>query len=115
MKKYSGIIVRESFEDKEALDDLETVSIKEVGDMDNPKEIWNLHKVMVSKEEIKSIQKYLKQGWYMHFWDKNQNVIVVFRDKMFQFVYNTKVSWNPAIKYGLSLGIPKEQLDFTLD
>ncbi len=115
MKKYEGIIIREGFENKKILDNLETISVKKVEDMDDPKKTWHLHKVKISEEEIESLQKYLKQGWYMHFWDENKKIIAVFKNKIFKFDYNNIKTWEPAVQYGLSIGIPNEQLDFTLD
>ena len=55
------------------------------------------------------------EKWYAHFWDKNKNIIAVFQNKFFYFNYDDKQSWEPAIKYGLSIEIPKEQLDFLID
>jgi len=50
----------------------------------------------------------------MHFW-KDKDVIAVFEGKKFAFNYDDKSSWTPAVEYGLSIGIPKEQLDFPID
>lgn len=50
----------------------------------------------------------------MHFWQE-QDVIAVFKDRKFEFNYDDKSTWKPVIEYGLSLGIPKEELDFPID
>ncbi|GIW63372.1 MAG: hypothetical protein KatS3mg091_174 [Patescibacteria group bacterium] len=70
--------------------------------------------MQVSKDEIGRLSKYLKPGWYMHFWQE-QDVIAVFKDRKFEFNYDDKSTWKPVIEYGLSLGIPKEELDFPID
>jgi hypothetical protein len=68
----------------------------------------------VSQEEILELEKIIKQGWYAHFWN-GKEVIAVFRNKTFSFVHNNKSTWKPAVNYGLSLGISREQLDFPID
>ncbi len=50
----------------------------------------------------------------MHFWD-NRNIIVAFKDKIFEIDYDDKGTWKNAIDYGISIGIPKEQLDFSIE
>jgi hypothetical protein len=42
-------------------------------------------------------------------------MIVVFRNKTFNQKVTDKTTWEPAIQYGLSIGVPKEQLDFIVD
>ena len=82
---------------------------------DNPADRWHLYTINVSKEEINKISKKLKSTkWYAHFW-KGNDVIAVFKDKTFTFKLDDKKTWKPAIDYGLSIGIPKEQLDFVID
>ena len=48
--------------------------------------------------------------YYAHFYSRNK-LIVVFPHKVFN-VTPDKETWKLAIKYGLSRGIPLEQLDF---
>lgn len=50
----------------------------------------------------------------MHFWNAD-DVIAVFSNKLFRFKHSDKSTWNEAIEYGKSLGIPKEQLDFVIE
>lgn len=68
----------------------------------------------VSEEDINKLAKNIKPKWYMHFWE-GRTVIAIFKDKKFEFDYDNKSEWIPVIDYGLSLGIPKEQLDFPID
>lgn len=49
----------------------------------------------------------------MHFW-QDRDVIVVFRDKMFEVNFDDKETWKDAVAYGLSVGVPEEQLDFLI-
>ncbi|MDE6583579.1 MAG: hypothetical protein K2K31_02915 [Clostridia bacterium] len=55
-------------------------------------------------------------GWYAHFWDKNGKVLIAFSTgKVFSLDYYDKNTWKETIEYGLKIGIPAEQLDFTID
>ena len=61
-----------------------------------------------------------KIPWYMDGWELNNmnERVVIFgyddgsRGKVFLFNVKDKRNYNACIKYGLSKGIPKEQLDF---
>ena len=50
----------------------------------------------------------------MHFWNERE-IIAVFKDKTFTFNSDDKPSRINAVNYGISLGIPEEQLDFIID
>jgi len=115
-EKYRGIIIRESLSNPSILEDIKIVSEHTEPDQDNPNEIWHTYTVEISRDMIKELQPYLKQegGWYMHFW-KGRDVVVVFRDKMFEINYDDKSTWEEVVNYGLSMGVPKEQLDFLID
>jgi hypothetical protein len=75
---------------------------------------WHFYAVEVSEEEIERLSHSIKDGWYAHFWNGNK-VIVAFKDRIFRFDHDKKETWKPAVDYGLSLGIPTEQLDFPID
>lgn len=49
----------------------------------------------------------------MHFW-KGQNIIVVFKDKIFEFESGDETTRKEAVNWGLAMGIPQEQLDFVI-
>lgn len=113
-KEYKGTIIEESLEDNRILNGLEIIKFKITRD-DNPQNRWHLFTVKISEEKIKEISKLIKSGkWYMHFWDNN-HIIAVFKDRIFEFYYDNKSSWEEAISYGVSLGIPVEQLDFVIE
>ena len=112
--EFKGTIVEESLVDNRMLNELEIVGFR-VSKEDNPKNRWHLYTVNVSKENISKISKNLKSTkWYAHFW-KGKKVIAVFKDKTFTFDYDNKNTWKKAIDYGLSIGVPKEQLDFIIE
>lgn len=113
MSEYKGVIVEESLEDNRILNDFKIIEFR-ISKEENPANRWHLYTVQVSKEDIVRLSKNIKQKWYMHFW-KGRNVIAIFKDKKFEFNFDDKSSWKPVVEYGLSLGIPKEQLDFPID
>jgi hypothetical protein len=112
-KIYMGTLVEESLDDNRILNDVDVLSIK-ISKDENPQDRWHLYKVRVSKDDIKKLSLHIKKGWYMHFWE-GENVVAVFKDKTFDFIYGNKNAWKDAIEYGLSLGIPREQLDFVIE
>jgi hypothetical protein len=111
-KEFVGIIVKESLKDKSILKKLDVLSTETTRER-NPVDRWHLYTVSVSEKEIDALSKKIKPKWYMHFW-KNKKVIAVFKDKKFEFTHNEKSTWKPAIEYGISVGIPKKQLDFKI-
>ncbi|HUT21776.1 MAG TPA: hypothetical protein VMX18_00005 [Candidatus Bipolaricaulota bacterium] len=113
MSEYKGVIVEESLEDNRILNDFKIIEFR-ISKEENPADRWHLYTVQVSKEDIVRLSKNIKQKWYMHFW-KGRNVIAIFKDKKFEFNFDDKSTWKPVVEYGLSLGIPKEQLDFPID
>lgn len=115
-ENYKGIIIAESLENADVLEDIKVISKEAEPDQDNPNETWHLYTVQVSQDEIKKLQQYLKRegGWYMHFW-RGREVTVVFRDKIFKINYDNKSTWKDAVDYGLSMGVPAEQLDFLIE
>ncbi len=113
MSQYKGVIIEESLADNRILNDFKIIEFR-ISKEENPADRWHIYTVQVSKEDIVRLSKNIKQKWYMHFW-KGRNVIAIFKDKKFEFNFDSKVTWKPVFEYGLSLGIPKEQLDFPID
>ena len=112
-KLYKGIIVEESLEDNRVLNGLNFLDVKIIN-AESPADRWHIFTVSVSIEEIRKLQAHLKMGpWYMHFWNRD-TVLAVFAERIFEFSANDKTTWLPAIEYGLTLRIPREQLDFTI-
>lgn len=115
MENFKGSIVEESLEDNLILNKFKIIGLR-ITDDENPSDRWHIYNVQSGREEVLELSKYLKpEKWYAHFWDENKNIIAIFKDKYFEFNYDDKDSWNEAISYGISVGIPKEQLDFLID
>lgn len=112
--KYKGSIVVESLEDKGILDNLKVLNIDETDD-EIPADRWHIYAVEATPDEINEISRAMyPERWYAHFWD-NKNIVAVFRDKVFHMKRDDKNTWQEAINYGMSVGVPKEQLDFLTD
>ena len=109
--KYLGIVVTESLENANILKRFNILKRKRSGN-----DGWELCQIQIDKGQIKAITKMLKKNepWYMHFW-LNDKIIVAYRERIFEFSFSDKETWNPAVDYGLKLGIPKRQLDFLID
>ena len=106
-KIYKGMIVIESLEDKNLVSKMQILDTKVAEDL-------TTNIVLISKTDIENLMPYIKQGpWYAHFWHGNE-VLVVFRDKIFKFLHNKEESWRETIGYGISIGIPRKQLNFPI-
>lgn len=113
MEKFKGTIVEESLIDNRVINDFEIVGSR-ISKDENPADRWHLYTVLVSREDIEKLYQNIKPKWYMHFW-QGRDIIAIFQGQKFEFNYDDKTSWEPAINFGLSIGIPKEQLDFLID
>jgi len=102
-----GTIVENSLKDKSILSKVQVLKTWKEGS-------WTLYDVQVDASTANEFGKYIDTGpWYVHFWDPAQDdVLVVFKDKNFQIKHSDRSTWKDAVAYGLSIGIPKEQLDF---
>jgi hypothetical protein len=112
-KEYKGTIIEESLVDNRMLNELEIIGFR-ISEEENPAERWHLYDVKVSLDDIDRLAENIKPKWYMHFW-RGKFIIAIFQGQKFEFNYDDKESWAPAVAYGLSIGIPKEQLDFPID
>ncbi|MBI2514915.1 hypothetical protein HYV91_01875 [Candidatus Wolfebacteria bacterium] len=121
---YRGVIIEESLENAEALKKVKLLwtNVEGVTDShDTPwLKKWTLHHVLVPEEEAEAAAKILSESldkerpWYADF--KNESThFVVFRDKVFKINRESKEEYKEAVRYGLSLGIPAHQLDFSPD
>ncbi|MDQ5949232.1 MAG: hypothetical protein QG589_358 [Patescibacteria group bacterium] len=114
MEIYKGSIVEESLEDNLILNHFIITGVH-ITDDENVNERWHIYDVEVNKNQIIELSKCIKsEKWYAHFWSTNKDIIAVFRDKLFEFNHEDKESWRDAVAYGISIGIPEEQLDFLI-
>ncbi|MEK6898672.1 MAG: hypothetical protein AABW79_01075 [Nanoarchaeota archaeon] len=113
MKKWKGSVIEESLDDNRIINNLKIIKLKITNDK-KPKDRWHIYYVLISKNQIKNIQAHLKNKWYAHFWSRDK-IIVLFKSKKFILNAKNKATWVDAIKYGISIGIPEEQLDFLIE
>lgn len=79
-------------------------------------EDWILHDVLLEENLISELSSSLAVGpWYIHVWEPGtDDVTVIFKNKIFKINYTDKSTWVDAIAYGISIGIPREQLSLKL-
>ena len=113
-KDYKGVIIEEGLTDNRLLNGLEIISL-EITTEENPTERWHIFKIHASKDDIDKLSKNINdKKWYVHFW-KGKDVILCFQNKKFEFNWGNENAKKQVIDYGLSIGIPKEQLYFSID
>ena len=121
-KKFIGVIIQESLENTEVLKKVKIVSteIEQVTDEHKTPWIkqWTLYTVEIPENRADEIAKELsksldsKHSWYADF--KSDSIhFVIFRNKVFKIDRTSKEQYNQATKYGISLGIPAYQVDFS--
>lgn len=118
---YKGVIIEESLENKDVLKDVTVLStrVEEVTEKHKTPWIkqWTLHTVEIPESGGEAIAEKLSQAldsqhaWYADF--KNAKFhYVIFRNTVFKVdLQNPK--YRDAMEYGISLGIPWYQLDFS--
>jgi hypothetical protein len=122
--RYRMRVVRGAFLDQNILDKLEAKIIEKFDDGD----YWiSIDEVFVTLDQIKEMQKQMvkhygdfNNPWYMDGEkekDKNEVIVAFGTDdgedgKIFQFERGDKVEIQKVREYGISKGIPREQMDF---
>ena len=102
-----GVILQKSLEENFEIEKL----FKIIGDNNGIKVV----KVIANdlKGKINKLQSVMLEGnWYIHFYDNNDKLIVVFKEKIF-YILKSKDTWNSMLEYAESLNIPKEQLEIS--
>lgn len=122
MENYRGVIIEESLEDKKVLKKVKILStkIEDVAERHKTPWIkqWTLHTVEIPENEADGIAEEISKSldsehnWYADF--KNDDMhYIVFLDKVFKIDRTIKEQYEKATQYGISLGIPNYQLDFS--
>ena len=113
MNEKTGIVVEESLIDSRILNDFRITKVR-ISGHEAPEDRWHLYQVIATEQEIDRLSKNIKESWYMHFWSGSQ-ITAIFQNRIFEFDYEKKETWNDVIQYGLSRNIPIEQLDFPIE
>tara|TARA_Y100000310_G_C20123763_1_gene552682 strand:- start:140 stop:535 length:396 start_codon:yes stop_codon:yes gene_type:complete len=119
---FKGVIIEESLIDKRVLDGVEIVNtrVEEVTEKHKTPWVnqWTLHTVNVSKDKVDLVAEEIsesldsKHNWYADFKD-NETHYIIYRNKIFKVDRSSKGQYEEATRYGISLGIPKHQVDFS--
>ena len=121
---YQGVIIKESLEDKSILEDMRILGTKVelvTEEHETPwLKQWTLHTIEVPEGQADDLAERISRAldsehsWYADF--KNEAFhFIIFRDKVFKIDRREKEQYDDAVKFGISLGIPAHQLNFSSD
>ena len=123
---YQGTIIEERLENTVVLKEIKILStkIEPIEDAHQTPWLkqWTLHKVEIPESNAESIAEKLshlidtshQSSWYADY--KNEQFhYIIFRDKVFKVDRTEKEQYDEATKYGISLGIPDYQVNFSKD
>ncbi|HSW37599.1 MAG TPA: hypothetical protein VLG37_04510 [Candidatus Saccharimonadales bacterium] len=118
-----GDVIEESLTNKDVLGGLRIVSTRVEKVTEEHKtpwlKQWTLHTIEVPADEIEVLAEKLSHAlepnyWYVDF--KNDFIhYVIFPNKIFKVNPKNPDEYKPAITYGVNLGIPFYQLEFSPD
>lgn len=119
---FIGVIIEESLENKEVLKTVKILKTKVEQVTEKHKtpwiKQWTLHTVEIPEEKADTVAKELsksldsKHSWYADF-KNNVFHYIIFCNKVFKVDRSKPEQYNNVTKYGLTLGIPDYQLDFS--
>lgn len=117
---YKGFILFESLEDPVILNSLEKIYVQvEDNPGDNPR-YWNDYKVRISDDQLSDIteklSRIIKKGWYSHFWN-DEEIVVVLPNKVFKIPRKAKKDskeYSECIDYAIKSGVEEKYLGFWL-
>ncbi len=121
---FTGVIIEESLENKDVLQKVRIIKTKveKVTDEHQTPWIsqWTLHTVEISEGKVEFIAQELSESldsehdWYSDF--KNRKLhYIIFRNKVFKVDRSKPEQYDKVKEYGVRLGIPEYQLDFSPD
>ena len=122
MANFIGVIIEESLENKTVLQKVKIIhtKIEQVTEKHKTPWInqWTLHTVEIPENHAKGIAKEISttlastHAWYADF-KNNLFHYIIFRNRVFRVDRSQQGQYNEATAYGLTLGIPAYQLDFS--
>ncbi|MFH0856433.1 MAG: hypothetical protein V1860_00870 [bacterium] len=117
---YQGVIIEESLENKDFLDTVKIISTKvsQVTEKHQTPDLaqWTMHTVEIPEMDAQKIAAELAgkilNRWYADY--KNNEIhYIIFKNKIFRIDRKRKEQYAEASRYGITLGIPDYQVDFT--
>jgi len=122
MSDFKGTIIEESLADKSILKDFKILSTRVEPVTDEHKtpwiKQWTLDEVEIPASKAQQLAKRIGEAldneheWYADFKNDTHHYII-FRNRVFLVDRTDADQYKEAVKYGMSLGIPGYQLDFT--
>ena len=119
---YQGVIIEESLEDKHVIGLVHILNtkIENVTEKHRTPWIkkWTLHTIEIPEKQGENISKIIsssldkKHNWYADFKNDKFHYIIFF-NKVFKVDLNNPILYKDAKTYGIFLGIPEYQVDFT--
>jgi len=113
---WRGVIIEESLDDKSILNLVKVVKLRKTTlEKESEKGFLTFLYIELNDEKkdafVKKALTSIKNRFYLHVCKEN-NMIVIYKDKVFEFSSDNVVKLNEARNYGLSIGILKEQMPF---
>jgi len=120
---FKGVIIEESLEDTSVLNNVKILSTK-VELVTNEHKTpwikqWTLHKIEVPAEKAAEVAEKIsaaldrEHDWYADYKTDTEHYII-YRDKVFHITNRSdKKQYDEAKAYGISVGIPEYQVDFS--
>lgn len=119
---FKGIVIEESLQDLQILKQLKNLSTKVEKVTESHKtpwlKQWTLHTVEIGEGDAQNVADKLsasldsEHDWYADF--KNDKYhFIIFRNKVFKIDRNKSNEYEEVKKYGIGVGIPDYQLDFS--
>jgi hypothetical protein len=123
MKNYKGVIIEESLADISVLKEVKILSTKIEPVTDEHKtpwvKQWTMHNVEIEANKAEEIADMISKSldtthsaWYADF--KNDEIhYVIYANKIFKIHRDKEEEYQSATDYGISIGIPDYQVDFS--
>ena len=121
-EKFIGVIIEESLENKGVIKKTKVLKTKiEPVTVEHQTpwiKQWTLHTVEIPENQAEDTAKEIstsldsKHNWYADF-KSDKTHFIIFRNKVFKIDRSQKEQYQEATKYGISLGIPEYQADFS--
>lgn len=121
-ENFVGVIIEESLEKKDVLKKVRILKteVEKVTERHQTPYLkkWTLHTVEIPENQAGEIAEKISHSlesvhnWYADF-KNNKTHYIIFRDKIFRIDRTSKKQYEEATRYGISLGIPEYQVDFS--
>lgn len=120
---FSGVIIEESLTDRSVLNDVKIIKTEVEPVTDEHKtpwvKQWTLHDVEIPADKAAEVAEKISEAldhehnWYADFKTDKEH-FVIYTDRVFRITDRTdKAQYDEAIAYGISIGIPDYQVDFS--